>query len=86
VQVGKGVKYFPNAGVAEFLVESQSITTGDEMLITGPTTGVIEFTLTELRINGKSAQTAKRGDRISFPLKEKIRASDKLFKWEENKA
>ncbi len=82
VQIGKGVKYFPNAGVAEFLIESQSINVGDEILITGPTTGVIECTLTELRIDGKPAQTAKRGDRISFPLKEKIRASDKLFKWE----
>jgi putative protease len=84
VYIGKGVKYFPNAGVAEFLVESQSLSVGDELLITGPTTGVVEITLTELRIDGKAAQTAHRGDSISFPLKEKIRASDKLFKWEKN--
>jgi len=81
VYIGKGVKYFPNIQIAEFLVESQSVSLGDELLVTGPTTGVLEFTLTELRIDGKAAQTAKRGDRISFPLKEKIRASDKLFKW-----
>jgi putative protease len=84
VYIGKGVKYFPKIDVAEFLVESQSISVGDELLITGPTTGVVEFILAELRIDGKPAQTAKRGDRISFPLKEKIRANDKLFKWEKS--
>jgi len=82
VYIGKGVKYFTNLGIAEFLLESQSISLGDELLITGPTTGVVEFTLNELRIDGKPAESAKRGDRISFPLKEKIRSSDKLFKWE----
>ena len=37
VYVGKGIKYFSNIGVAEFLVEAAEMKVGDKLLITGPT-------------------------------------------------
>ena len=39
IYVGKGIRYFSNIGVAEFLVEAAEVSVGDKLLITGPTTG-----------------------------------------------
>jgi putative protease len=80
VYIGKGVHYFPRAGVAEFKVEAQNIKVGDKILITGPTTGVIETEITEMMIDEKPADEANRGVNITFPIKEKVRRSDKLYK------
>ena len=43
--VAKGMKYFSNIGVAEFLCETHSVKVGDEILITGPTTGAVTVIL-----------------------------------------
>lgn len=80
VYLGKGMKFYENAGIGEFLMEAQSVKLGDELIITGPTTGVIETTLTELRVDNQPVEMAKRGASITFPVAEKIRPSDKLYK------
>ena len=80
VYVGKGMKYFSNIGVAEFLVEAAELSVGDKILITGPTTGAVFAVLEEARVNLKPVQTVKQGDRFSMKVEEKIRPSDKLFK------
>jgi len=80
IYLGKGMNYFSNLGVAEFLMETKSLQIGDVILITGPTTGVIETTVTEIRINLKQVQIAKKGDSISIPINKKVRRSDKLYK------
>ena len=46
----------------------------------GPTTGVIEGKVTELRIENASVDSVNKGDVFSFPLDKKIRPSDKLYK------
>lgn len=80
IYLGKGVKYFDEAKVAEFAVEAQSLKIGDEILITGPNTGVIQQKIAALRVNGMDAKSAKRGQNCTFLLTEKIRPSDKLYK------
>ncbi|MDP4207509.1 MAG: U32 family peptidase [Bacteroidota bacterium] len=80
IYIGKGMNYFANLKVAEFLVETGSLKVGDEILITGPTTGVIETTVKELRVDMKSAEEAFKGDRFSMPVDAQVRRSDKLFK------
>ncbi len=80
VYIGKGVHYFPRAGVAEFKVEAQSIKVGDKILITGPTTGVVESEITEMMVDEKPVTEASRGVNVTFPMKEKVRRSDKLYK------
>lgn len=79
IYVGKGIKYFNNIGVAEFLCEAAELNVGDKILITGPTTGAIFLTLEEARVNLKPVQTVHKGDHFSLKV-EKIRPSDKLFK------
>ena len=79
IYIGKGTNYFNKLNVAEFLIETNSLSVGDEILITGPTTGVIQTTVNEIRVDLKSVQTAKQGDKCSVPIKEIVRRSDKLF-------
>lgn len=80
VYVAKGMKYFEQAGIAEFFVEAQTLSVGDPFVISGPTTGIIEGVVTELRADDVPTQTAKRGATITLPLGIKIRPSDRLYK------
>ncbi len=80
VYIGKGTNYFPKIGVAEFLVETKEINVGDEILITGPTTGVIQMTVPEIRVDLKPVESSKKGEHFSMPIDKKIRRSDRLYK------
>jgi len=80
VYLGKGMNYFSKIGVAEFLLETKSLRVGDEILITGPTTGVIETTVKEIRVDLKPVKETVKGDRFSIPVDSMVRRSDKLFK------
>ena len=79
IYVGKGIRYFNNIGVAEFLVEAAELNVGDKLLVTGPTTGALFATLEEARVDLKPVQTVKKGERFSMKL-DKVRPSDKLYK------
>ena len=78
--VGKGVKYFSRLGVAEFTVEATTFSVGDQLLITGPTTGVLYVTAEEIHDDVQAVQTAQQGTRVSIKVPAKVRPSDKLFK------
>lgn len=78
--VGKGVKYFSKLGVAEFTVEACEFTAGDNLLITGPTTGVMYVTPRVIHGDDGPVTTAGKGTRVSIEVPGKVRPSDKLFK------
>lgn len=80
VYIGKGIKYFSNIGVAEFLMETQSLKIGDEILVTGPTTGAVSQIIDEIRVDLQSVEETVKGEKFSIKMSEKIRPSDKLFK------
>jgi len=80
IYIGKGMNYFPVPKVAEFLIEYAEVENGDELLIIGPTTGVIEITLKDLRVNGEVADKAVKGDLLTFVSEQKMRLSDRLYK------
>lgn len=82
VYVAKGIKYFDKIGVAEFEMESGSLKVGDEILITGPTTGALMQTIDEIRVELKPVEQTVKGERFSFKVNEKIRPSDRLYKME----
>ena len=85
VYVGRGVKYYNKLGVAEFKIEAATLSVGDKVLVTGPTTGALEAEVTEIRFDLQPVQTALQGQHTSIPLPQKIRPSDKLFKLIEDK-
>ena len=80
IYVGKVTNYFNKLGVAEFLLEAQSLSVGDEILITGDTTGAYEDTVKEIRVQLKPVDTVDKGNYFSMKTNELIRRNDKLFK------
>lgn len=80
VLVGNGEHYYSKSQIALFTLTNKEINTGDLLLISGPTTGEVEFTLEKMLVNGVESTSAKTGDKITVELPFKIRKSDKLFK------
>ncbi len=80
VHIGKVTNYFSRIGVAEVLMETGELQVGEAIVIIGPTTGVVEIEVKELRVNEINCQTASKGDLCSLPIEQTIRRSDKVYK------
>lgn len=78
----KAVRHFSNIGVAEFRMENGELHVGDEVVITGPTTGAIIMTVDEMRVDLKPVDSVKRGESFSLKVPKKVRPSDKMYVWE----
>ena len=77
----KGVRYFPKIGVGEFYMENGELAVGDEVVVTGPTTGALIFTVEEIRVGLRPVERARKGESFSIAVPARIRPSDKLYKW-----
>ncbi len=80
IYIGKITNYFARAGVAEITIESGSLNIGDQYVILGPTTGVAEGVVTEIRVDEKPASQSVKGEICSIPVNDTVRRSDKLYK------
>jgi putative protease len=80
IYVGKGSKYYPKIQIGEFLVEAGSIKVGDTLMITGPHIGMAKETMQTLTVNGIAAAIANKGDKITFPIAQKVTHQDKIYK------
>lgn len=80
--VAKGVKYYSRLGVGEFVMEAGELHVGDEIIITGPTTGAMMITVDDIRVDCRSVERAVKGDAFSIPVPAKIRPSDRLYRWD----
>ena len=78
--VGKGMKYFAKLGVGEFYIEAGEFEPGDKLLITGPTTGALYVEATDIHGDNGPVDKAMKGMRVSIPVPEKVRPSDRLYK------
>jgi len=78
--VARNLNYFTRAGVAEFLCESGALSRGDRILIIGPTTGVIEQVVGEIRVDEGERDPVRAGDKFSIVVQRKVRRADKLYK------
>lgn len=78
--IAKCTNFFANLTVAEFLIETGTLSVGDSVLILGPTSGVVEHKISEIRVDLKPVETANKGEKCSIPLPDKIRRGDKLYK------
>ena len=80
VQIGKVIKYYANVEAAALKLASDTLEIGDRILITGPTTGVVEMEITELRVSRQNVDKVEKGTYFSMKTNELIRRNDKLFK------
>jgi len=78
--VGKVTNYFRKLKVAEIRMESGSLESGDVIYIQGPTTGSIELTIPEIRVDLKSVSKTVKGDQCSIPVGSFLRRADKIYK------
>ena len=86
VYVGRATKYYSRIGVGEFAVEATTFKVGDKLLVTGPTTGVMYLTATEIHDqDGHPVTEAPQGQLCAIPVSDKVRPSDKLFRLDNNK-
>jgi putative protease len=85
VYLGKITNYFTRLNVAEIKLENGDLNKGDIILITGPTTGVVEYTVSEIRVDLIVAETALKGELCSIKTVDFLRRSDKVYKWVDSK-
>lgn len=79
--IGKITNYFGNISVAEISMEEESLSVGDEILIVGPTTGVYEDEVKEIRLDLKPVETVSKGVFCSIPVNDLVRRGDQVYKW-----
>jgi len=81
IYLGKITNFFSRLSVAEIRLETGSLSVGDELIITGPTTGIVEYTVTGLRDSLENdADTVPKGALCSVQLPVQVRRSDKVFR------
>lgn len=78
---GKAMRWFSKIGIGEFFLEAGELRMGDEVVITGPTTGALIFKVEELRFDLKPVEKVTKGQLFSMPVPQKVRPSDKLYVW-----
>ncbi|MDR0755094.1 MAG: U32 family peptidase [Prevotellaceae bacterium] len=81
--IAKCTNFFGNISIAEFMIEAGELNKGDEIIITGATTGVVEQTAEEIRVDLKPVEKAEKGVYCSIPVIEKVRRGDKLYRIED---
>lgn len=84
VYLGKITNFFARLNVAEIKLENGDLEKGEMLLITGPTTGVLEYTADEIRVDLKVAEKAFKGEYCSVKVPVVLRRSDKVYKWIES--
>ena len=78
--IGKITNYFTRLKVAEIKMESGELSVGDRIYIQGPTTGVIEMNIPELRVGLSVTTTTRKGEACSLPVNTFLRRADKVYK------
>ncbi len=81
--IGYVTNYFSNLGVAEIMVESDQLKTGDKILVSGPTSGVVETRVERMDGSKGSTPSCEKGKKCSFKVPEKVRRNDRVYKWVE---
>jgi putative protease len=79
--VGKVTNYFSKLQVAEILVETYEISLGDEIMVFGPTTGVVDVKVEEIRVELQPVNQAIKGVYCSIAIPETVRRNDKVYRW-----
>jgi putative protease len=84
IYAAKATRYFSKLGVGEFRLEAGELKPGDEVVVTGNTTGALIFTIEQIRLDRDPEPKAVKGDLFSIPVPAKIRPGDRLYLWRKN--
>ncbi len=78
--VGTITNFFAKINVAEIRMETHDLNVGDEIMVIGPTTGVYEDTIKEIRVDLKPVEKTEKGELCSIPAHDIVRRGDKVYK------
>jgi len=81
IYLGMVTNYFSNLNVAEIKMETNELHINDPLLIAGPTTGVLEFSASEIRVGLQPVASSTKGEFCSIPVPDLVRRGDKVYKW-----
>ena len=79
VYAGKCTNFFKQIGVAEFLVEAEPVHEGDQLLVTGETTGAYECVAKDIRVDLNPVPIAPKGTYFSLKTEQILHRGDKLY-------
>lgn len=77
--IGFVSNFYHKAGIAEITLNVSGVSKGDNILVCGKTTGAVNFTLGEFRVEEQIRQSAEKGEIITFPSQVKLRRGDKVY-------
>ena len=81
VYLGKVTNYFKKIGVMEMRLETDGLAVGDNVTVMGPTSGVVELTVSSICDNDKRCvQKAEKGQTIAVATPQRVRLNDKVYK------
>jgi U32 family peptidase len=78
--IGKVLNYYKKANTAYIQIETGTVKVSDNILITGPTSGVVEVNVENIIKDDNPIPTAEKGDRITFPCPQLVRPRDTVYK------
>lgn len=78
--IGTVTNFFGKISVAEIRMETHDIKLGDEIMIIGPSTGVYEDTVREIRVDLNPVEMSVKGELCSIPTNDTVRRGDKVYK------
>ena len=79
ILIGKGEHYYTKASVAQFSIQNHGLKAGEEVLISGPSTGEQRIILTKFKVDGQDVTSANIDDKITFEVPFRVRPSDKMY-------
>ncbi len=77
--VGTVSNYYSGPGIASFTTENEGPTEGQDVLIIGPTSGVVELTAKSMLVDDMPSSKPDRGRTVTMPVPCKLRRGDKLY-------
>jgi putative protease len=77
---GKVLNYYPKSQIVFASIESTSISVGDLIQIQGPTTGIIEYEVEDMRTEDENPVKSLEKTKGTFPCHTKVRRNDRIYK------
>jgi len=79
VYIGKVLNYYKRSKIVYIKLESGNLKINDKLIITGPTTGVVNIKLEKILLEEELINIASKDDKITFPCSDPVRHNDSVY-------
>ena len=78
--VGIVVNYYRKVGAAELKIQGAGFEVGDDLLVQGPTTGSLSFTVESIQVDGQNVERAGQGEHVAVKVPGRVRINDAVYR------